>query len=304
MNLPASCDAARALLKAGALIIVGWAALSGPVGAQGRAGMPAAAPVSGTAASVAVPMAVQTPLSPQYRLGAGDVIRISVFQNPDLSIEARLSDSGGISYPLLGAVALGGLTVAEAEQRIADGLREGNFVRQPQVSLLVLQVRSSQVSVLGQVNRPGRYPIEAGELRLTDLLAQAGGIAPTGADTVVVVGMRDAQPARIEVDLPASFAAGGRGQDIVLQSGDTVWVDRAPTVYIYGEVQQPGAIRLARDMTLMQALASGGGLTQRGTEKGIRVHRKGADGRVQERTPAMDERLQDGDVVYVRESLF
>lgn len=244
------------------------------------------------------------PLAPEYRLGAGDVVRISVFQNPDLSLEARVSDSGSISYPLLGAVALGGLTVAEAEQRIADGLRQGSFVRQPQVSLLVLQVRGSQVSVLGQVNRPGRYPIEAAELRLTELLALAGGIAPTGADTVVVVGVRNAQPVRLEVDVPGSFAAGGRSKDIVLQSGDTVWVDRAPAVYIYGEVQRPGAMRLERDMTLMQALASGGGLTQRGTEKGIRVHRKGADGRVHQLTPALDERLHAGDVVHVRESLF
>ena len=81
-------------------------------------------------------------------------------------------------------------------------------------------------------------------------------------------------------------------------------VDRAPQIYIYGEVQRPGAMRLERDMTVLQGLASGGGLTQRGTEKGIRVHRKGADGRVQIITPGMDDRMQDGDVVYVRESLF
>jgi polysaccharide export outer membrane protein len=109
---------------------------------------------------------------------------------------------------------------------------------------------------------------------------------------------------RLDVDLPHLFAANGRGDDIVLQNGDAVWVDRAPQIYIYGEVQRPGAFRLERDMTLMQALASGGGLTQRGTEKGIRVHRRGADGQVQVLQPGMDEKLRDGDVVYVRESLF
>jgi len=83
-----------------------------------------------------------------------------------------------------------------------------------------------------------------------------------------------------------------------------VWVDRGPVVYIYGEVQRPGAMRLERGMTVMQALATGGGLTQRGTEKGMRVHRKTADGKVQVVQPSMDDALRDGDVVYVRESLF
>ena len=81
-------------------------------------------------------------------------------------------------------------------------------------------------------------------------------------------------------------------------------MDRQQVVYIYGEVQRPGAMRLERGMTVMQALATGGGLTARGTEKGIRVHRKAVDGKPQVVQPGMDDRLQDGDVVYVRESLF
>jgi polysaccharide biosynthesis/export protein len=168
----------------------------------------------------------------------------------------------------------------------------------------VLQVRGNQASVLGQVNRPGRYPIEVADMRLADLLATAGGIAATGSDVVVFTGTRDGKPFRLEVDLPMMFSPGGRGQDLLVQNGDTVWVDRQPMVYIYGEVQRPGPMRLERNMTLMQALATGGGLTQRGTEKGIRVHRKSPEGKVQVITPVMDDKVQDGDVVYVRESLF
>ncbi len=81
-------------------------------------------------------------------------------------------------------------------------------------------------------------------------------------------------------------------------------VDRQPQVYIYGEVQRPGVLRLERGMTVMQALASGGGLTQRGTHKGLRVHRKTADGRIAVIEPTLDDSVQDGDVVFVRESLF
>ena len=240
----------------------------------------------------------------EYRLGSGDVVRVNVYQNPDLTLETRVTEAGLVSYPLVGSIRIGGLTVTAAEKLIADGLRSGNFVKQPQVTLVVLQVRGNQASVLGQVNRPGRYPIEVADMRLTDLLAMAGGAAANGADVVVVTGARNGQPFRLEVDLPTVFAPGGKDKDVLILNGDAVWVDRQPIVYIYGEVQRPGPMRLERGMTLMQSLATGGGLNQRGTEKGIRVHRKAADGRVQVITPTMDDALRDGDVVYVRESLF
>lgn len=252
----------------------------------------------------------QTQLSPMaapsadYRISPGDSIRITVFQNPDLSVEARLSDSGLVSYPLLGTIKLGGLTGAQAEKLIADGLRSGNFVKAPQVSILVAQVRGNQVSVLGQVGKPGRYPIETAELRLTDLLALAGGIGPGGADIVTVVGTRSGKPFRAEVDLPRLFSSSQRPDDVLLQNEDVVWVDRAPTIFVYGEVQKPGLMRLERGLSVLQALAAAGGLTPRGTEKGIRVHRKGPDGKTQVLQPTMDDSLRDGDVVYVRESLF
>ena len=240
----------------------------------------------------------------EYRLGAGDVVRISVFQNPELTLETRVTEAGVISYPLLGVVRVGGLSVTEAEKRVADGLRSGNFVKSPQVTLVVLQVRGNQASVLGQVNRPGRYPIEVADMRLTDLLATAGGTAAGGADIVIVTGTRNGQPFRQEVDLPTLFANGGAGKDFLVLNGDTVWVDRQPIVYIYGEVQRPGAMRLERDMTLLQALATGGGLTARGTDKGIKVHRKSESGKVQVIEPVMTDTLREGDVVFVRESLF
>lgn len=244
------------------------------------------------------------PVRNEYMLGAGDVIRVTVYQNPDLSIETRVSEAGVISYPLLGSVRVGGLTVTDVEKRIAEGLRSGNFVKQPQVTVLVTQVRGNQVSVLGQVNRPGRYPLEVADTRLTDVLATAGGIAAGGADVVTLVGTRNGQPYRAEIDLPRVMSSARTANDLQILNGDVVWVDRAPMVYIYGEVQRPGALRLERGMTVMQALATGGGLTLRGTEKGLRVHRRGSDGKVQVVQPSMDDALRDGDVVYVRESLF
>ena len=245
-----------------------------------------------------------TAAAAEYRLGSGDVVRINVYQNPDLAIETRVTEAGLISYPLLGSIKVGGLSVTATEKLIADGLRSGNFVKQPQVTLVVTQVRGNQASVLGMVNRPGRYPIEVADMRLTDLLAMAGGTAVNGSDMVVVTGTRDGKPFRAEVDMPSVFATGGTGKDMLINNGDSIWVDRQPLVYIYGEVQRPGPMRVERGMTVMQSLATGGGLTQRGTQKGIRIHRKAADGKVQVMEPMLDDKVQDGDVVYVRESLF
>jgi polysaccharide biosynthesis/export protein len=269
--------------------LVALAAGLAPQGAMAQAQAAAAPPAAAAA---------------QYRLASGDQIRVFVYQNPDLSLELRITESGQISFPLLGAVSLAGLTVAQAEKRIADGLRDGNFVNRPQVSVLVLQVRGNLVSVLGQVGRPGRFPLETGEVRLTDLLATAGGIAPGGGDTVVVTGKRNGAPYRVEVDLPSVFGAARRNDDVILRDGDVVWVERAPQIYFYGEVQRPGVQRLERNMTLLQALAGAGGLSQRGTEKGLRVHRRDESGQVRVIEPKMTDPLMPNDVVYVRESIF
>jgi polysaccharide export outer membrane protein len=241
----------------------------------------------------------------QSRIGAGDTIRITVYQSPDLSLETRVNEGGAISYPLLGRVQLAGLTVTAAEQHIASELKRRDFVKDPQVIIVVTQVRANQVNVLGQVGRPGRYPLDLAGMRMTEVLALAGGIvAGAGSDTVVVTGVRDGHPYRREIDLPRLFAPGNAAEDIVIAPGDTVWVDRAPQIYIYGEILHAGAMRLERGMTVMQAVAAGGGATPRGTLKGLKVTRRGPDGKMQTLEPSMEDTLKDGDVVFIRESLF
>jgi polysaccharide export outer membrane protein len=240
----------------------------------------------------------------QQMLGTGDVVRMSVYQNPDLSVEARISELGQINVPLIGAVAIGGLSVPQAQQRIEKLLRDGGFVLRPQVTLQIVQIRSSQVSILGQVAKPGRFPIDMVGSKVSEMIAAAGGVLPTGADVVTLVGTRDGQPVKIDIDLPAILQAGRSELDMTVENGDIVYVDRAPSVYIYGEVQRPGQLRLERGMTLMQALAQGGGLTPRGTERGIRVTRKDEAGVPRVYEIKLNDKLQRDDVVYVKESLF
>lgn len=240
----------------------------------------------------------------EYPLGPGDVIRIQVFQNPDLTVETRVSESGVVTYPLIGVVQLGGLPIAAAEKKVAAALKDGGFVQKPQVNIVLAQMRGNQVAVLGQVNRPGRFPLETYTTRLTDMLAIAGGATGAGDDVVILSGVRDGQPFRKAIDIPALFLSDKPESNPVLVGGDVIYVHRAPMFYIYGEAQRSGSYRIERGMTVMQALALGGGPTVRGTEMRLRLHRRNAQGAVEQLSPEMTDLVQPNDVIYVRESLF
>lgn len=238
-----------------------------------------------------------------YPLGPGDILRVQVFQNPDLMVETRVSETGVITYPLIGTIEIGGLTITAAEKKIAAALKNGGFVQQPQVNIIVLQMRGSQVSVLGQVNRAGRFPLETLS-RVSDMIAAAGGTTTIGDDFAIVTGLRNGKSFRKVIDIPAIYLDEKSEDNIYLLGGDTIYVHRAPLFYIYGEAQRPGAYRIERGMTVMQALAQGGGPTMRGSEWRLRLHRKNGDGVVEKISPEMTDLVMPNDIIYVRESIF
>lgn len=245
-----------------------------------------------------------------YTLGPGDAIRILVFQNPDLTLETRVNEGGTITYPLIGSVKVGGMPIAEAENAIAAALKKGGFVQQPQVNIVLIQVRGNQVAVLGAVNRPGRFPLETFNTRLSEMLANAGGIINGvagiggGSDTVIVTGWRNGQRFRKEVDVPSMFVQNKPEDDIEVAAGDVIFVPEAPVYYIYGETQRPGSFRIQRGMSVQQALAVAGGPTLRGTERGMKLYRRGPDGKLQAIEIKPNDPVQPNDVIFVSESLF
>jgi polysaccharide export outer membrane protein len=251
-------------------------------------------------ALAAVPSAARA----AYLLGPGDLLKITVFKNPDLSLDVRVSDSGSIGYPLIGAVPVKGLTLDAAERKIAKLLQDGGFVVNPQISILLTQGFSDLVSVIGEVNKSGRYSSEAAGGHLSGMLASAGGISPAGGQVVTVYGERNGKPFRREVDIVKMSSSGNPAEDIELAGGDTLFVKKAPLFYIYGQVQKPGQYPLESGMTVMQALATGGGVTGKGTQRGIVRHRRDAGGKVKEESVSLDDDVQDKDVIYVKESLF
>jgi polysaccharide export outer membrane protein len=245
-----------------------------------------------------------------YTLGPGDDIRITVFQNPDLSLDTRVNESGTISYPLVGSVDVGGKPIGAAEKSIASALKSGGFVQQPQVNILLLRIRGNQVSVLGEVNRPGRYPIETFNTHVSEMLANAGGITSNmgpsggGADKLILVGWRNGERIRKEIDVPSMFLNSDSSEDIKVEAGDIIYVPSAPLYYIYGETQKPGSFRIRRGMSVQQALAEAGGTTIRGTERGMKLYRKNDNGEVVAIRTTPNDLVQPGDVIYVTESLF
>ncbi|MDB5809256.1 MAG: Polysaccharide export protein EpsE [Betaproteobacteria bacterium] len=240
---------------------------------------------------------------PEYELGQGDSIRIVIFQNPDLTVETRVTENGTVSYPLVGSIRVGGMTIPEAERTIAKALSDGGFIQKPQVNIVLLQNRGNQVSVLGAVNRPGRFPLETANTRVSEMIAIGGGITPMGADIIIITGLRNGKAFRREIDVPGMFLDDKPDTDMVVAGGDVIYVYRMPLFYIYGEVQKPGSARIERAMTVRQALAQSGGPTVRGTERRLRLYRR-VGTNVEMSTPNLNDLVQPDDVLYVNQSLF
>ncbi|MDZ7595168.1 MAG: polysaccharide export protein EpsE [Thiobacillus sp.] len=238
-----------------------------------------------------------------YRLGSGDIVHVTVYDHPELLLETRVDEQGKIDFPLIGGVTVAGESASSAQRLIADALEKGGYIKKPQVNLIVKAYRSKQVSVLGQVNKPGKYPLETTST-ISDLLAQAGGVTLEGADDVTLIRNQDGTSQRTRIDTQSLFQDGQVDLNHQVMGGDVIFVPRAAVFYIYGEVQKPGAFRLEKNMNVMQALSLGGGITQRGTQKGIQIRRQGAQGQPVVLKAALTDPVQEGDVVYVKESLF
>ena len=230
-------------------------------------------------------------------------MRVVVLENPELTTEARLSVQGTVALPLIGEVSVGNRSTADAANIISDSYRKGRYLRDPHVSVSLIETRSQRVLVLGHVIKPGQYPLDGSSDRLTDILALAGGRAENGSDTVVVT-RRDGEPHRIEVDVARMYRDGDLSRDIKLQTGDVVFVPEAPVFYVYGAVQRAGVYRLEPSTTVRAALSVGGGLTPRASQRSIRIHRKMPDGSTRELSARLADQIEANDVIYVKERLF
>lgn len=238
--------------------------------------------------------------SDDYQLGPGDLVRISVFGAPELATEARVAQSGSITCPLIGSVQVAGLSTTAAESLLAKRYVDGGYLRQPQISMLVVEFQSQKISVLGHVNKPGQYPLRAAS-NVMDVLADAGGIIAQTAGYNATLMRKDGTS--VEINLQR-LLEGDPTQNLPVTGGDRLVVPRAEQFYIYGQVQKPGMYRLEPNMTLSRAISAGGGLTPRGTERRAVVKRRDAEGREDSYSLRTTDLIQPDDVLYIKESLF
>lgn len=254
----------------------------------------------------------QRPVGGIATVGPGDTLQIVVFGQPDLSATITVSVAGDIVVPVVGSIPVAGTSPSAIASRIATGLRSKNYLQDPQVSVEVLQVRSQMTSILGEVMRPGRYPLE-GRLSLLELLAMAGGLKETADDTAVLL-RKSTSPYAVEPGSSQTrleLYVGGRQalsrdvQDVPLMAGDVVYIGPAKRFFIYGEVARAGAYPMEEGLTVMRAVSLGGGLSQRASERRITIVRKVAGTQNEEKLKAsLTDPVLPGDVIHVDERFF
>lgn len=235
-----------------------------------------------------------------YRVGAGDLLKITVYGSPDMSTEVRVAESGGITCPLIGGVQVAGMSTQEIEKLLASRYVDGGFLRQPQIAVLITEFMSQKISVLGQVTKPGQFSLR-GSGDVLALIAEAGGLdAATAADRATLTRANGTQA---QIDLEKLFD-GDASQNLPVAGGDRIYVPKADRFYVYGQVQKPGQYKLERSMTVSRAISASGGLTPRGTERRAVIKRRGPDGKEKEYSVKGTDELKPDDILFIKESFF
>jgi len=234
----------------------------------------AAIPAS-TAAKSSSPQARN--LDASIRLGQGDLVEVNVYDVPELNTRTRVGDSGDIDMPLVNQVHVEGLTVDEAEKAIEQRLEHGGFVRNPHVQVFVSEYSSDGTSILGEVSRPGVYPV-LGEQRLFNLLSAAGGLSPA-AGTSITVTHKAAPDKPIVVPISRNLED-HPDSNVPVYPGDTVMVRRADVIYVVGDVNRPSGFLMDNGgkLSVLQAIALAGGTTSTAKLGGARIIRKSSQG--------------------------
>lgn len=240
---------------------------------------------------------------PLLQLGPGDEITYDVYGQPEMSIKLHVADDGTISIPLAGTINVMGLSPKAAEEAAERALRDGYLV-DPHVTISIVQSRNQKVSVLGDVGNPGRYPIDS-KTTIFDVLAQAGGVTESGADEAYILRpSSDGTVLRIPVNVRNLERIKAGAPLPTLRAGDSVFVPHAEQFYIYGEVKSPNKYRIEPAMTVIQAIARAGGVTERGSSKRVEIRRRTENGDYKTFSAKASDLVQSEDVIRVKESLF
>lgn len=240
-----------------------------------------------------------------YVVGAEDVLKITVYNHPELTTTERVSGEGIITLPLIGAVKVAGLTTDRVAKQIAEQLADG-FIIDPNVSVFVAEFRSKKTIIMGQVNKPGIYML-SGNTTFLELLSQAGGLTKD-AGFKATIKRKSAEAAKedgmIAIDLRKLIEQGDISLDVPLMDGDNIYIVKAGVFYITGEIKNPAAYKHEEGLTVIKAVTMAGGFTEKASPGRCRIIRK-VDSKEQviERV-GTDEPVYPDDIIIVPESFF
>jgi polysaccharide biosynthesis/export protein len=240
-----------------------------------------------------------------YVVGVEDVLKITIYNHPDLTTTERVNGEGAITLPLLGEMKVGGMTTDQVAKKIAAGLADG-FIIDPNVSVFVVEFRSKKTIIMGQVNKPGIYML-SGNTTFLELLSQAGGLTKDAGDKATIKrkpsGTAQGEGV-ITIDLKRLIEQGDISRDVLLVDGDNIYIAKAGVFYITGEIKNPAAYKHEEGLTVIKAVTMAGGLTDKASPGRIRIIRKVEQKEKLIYNAGMDEPIHPDDIIIVPESFF
>lgn len=272
--------------------------------------------MSVASAAQSPPQQVPAPVPNNYVIGPNDVLTITSYDQTDLSGKFSVEADGTFTYPMIGRVKAGGLTLRQVEAQVKKQLVDGGFFNNPQITVSIEQYNSQKVFIVGEVRMPGMYPL-SGSMNLIEVLARAGSTLPTASGEVVIVHLASKTP---PVPVPPNAKDGEENivrvnvrdlekgivsENAALRDGDQIFVPRAESVYVFGQVKLPGAYPLQQKNTsVLQALALAGGITDRGSTSRIRIVRIVNGEKKEIKKVKLTDVVLPGDTVIVGERFF
>ncbi len=259
---------------------------------------------------LAASLSAQEKEAANYVIGPEDVLTVTVFNEPGLSGRFRVENDGHFNYPFLGRIHAGGVTISDVAATLKTKLSEG-YLRNPQVTVDVDQFRSQSVFVMGEVRSPGKYVL-SGSVSLLEVLAQAGSTTAVAGPEIVILHPKSPVAGAVTLTAPGDsevrrvsmrdIESGRLSENIAIRDGDTIFVPKADRFFVVGLVRNPGSYALEPNMTVLQALSLAGGVTERGSNRRLRVTRV-VDGKRRELDLKPTDLVLPGDTITVRQRL-
>jgi len=240
----------------------------------------------------------------EYTIGEGDVLDINVYENEDLSTTVRVSADYTVRIPLLGELNVKGLTVSQVSAKIEKLFADGYLVN-PQVDVFISEHRSKQAIILGQIRNPGQYELR-GTITFLEFISKAGGLTADAGSTATIKRVTESgnNKDQIVINLDKLIKKGDASLNIAIQDDDSIYISKAKTYYVSGEVRKPGSYKYESDLTVIKAIAMASGFSKIAAKNKVKIIRKINGKKNIFDNVNMDEPILPNDIIVVPESFF